>query len=413
MPATATEGGIRSKRYEYVQESTVGTPPSNPSWSLPSDNVTNFEWSPSAGVELRRGTGTADVVEVHNGPEEHEVTVEYDMQQFPTDGSGNPNSLDGDGILRDGPQNALPNTHTFVAREEKDGLTSGQTVNGSTSKDTRTYVVMVGGYISEVEYSGDPGSDQPVTVTVTYQAEKVREYQLDQPGSSQTLDITSTSTNDTSQDVTIENEDAGTTETITLSGTSTVTTTTSFSDIDAIRLSAETEGDVQISGTSSGDQLAVIRGQNFYGHGEGDLGVPLLGTGSHASAIGSSYETILSDTVERPSGTSLAFELNSVSFTVSNNIDARERVGTPRMAMSAGNRDVEVATTIIGETESVEQAEQHLGARTQDVVWTLDGGTLQADNAPLTDFSGVAYEAGESALSLDNTFTGQGLTVST
>jgi len=83
------------------------------------------------------------------------------------------------------------------------------------------------------------------------------------------------------------------------------------------------------------------------------------------------------------------------------------------MALSADDREVTVDATIVGETESVRKAEQHLGARTQDVRWTLAGGYLQADSAPLTDFGGVTHDTGESAMALDNTFEGQGLTVST
>lgn len=411
MSASSTEGGIRDKRYGWLAEQDAFQLPGTRSWSPPSDNVTNFEWSPSPGVSLRRGNGTADVVEVHNGPEEHEVTVEYDMQQFPVDGSGNAQSLDGYGILRVSPNNSLPSTVAFMRREEKSDLSPNQTINGATSKSSRIFVVMKGGKIDEVEYSGDPGSEQPITVSVTITAEKVREYQIDQPDSGQTLDIASSDANDT-MDLTLEDEGGNTTETISLNGTTTVTTTGSFSDIDAAELSADPQGDITISGSSSGDTLAVIRGADFYGHGEGDLGVPALEGGSQPSALGTSYETILGDQLERPSGTGVAMELNSVAFTVSNNVGTRERVSTPRMASSADDRNVEVTATIVGESESVKSAEEALAAVEQNVRWTLDGGYLQADNAPLTDFGGVTDESGESAMSLDNTFTGQGLTVS-
>lgn len=414
MPATATEGGTRDKRYEFERETTVGVYPSDPAFKLPSDNVTSFEWSPTGGTELRRGLGTADVVEVHYGAEEHEVSIEYDMQEFPVDGSGNPNSLDGDGVLRDGPQNALPNTHTLVRRERKDEIDPKQAVDGSTSRDTHTYTVMVGGFVDDVTYTGDPGSQQPVVVSVTYQAEKVRQYQIDQP-TGETLQVASSDASDTNIDVIIENSDASTSETLTTDGTDGTTSVSgveTFSEIDAIELGSEATGDITVS-DSSGNALAVIRGGDFYGHGEGDLGVPTLGTGgSRASAIATDYETITGDTVERPSGTDVGFEINSVEFTVSNNIASRTNVTSPRMPLSADDREVEVTTTLVGQTESVAQAEDLLSGATDNVIWTLDGGTLQADAAGLTDFGGIADEMGESAMSLDNTFTGQGITVS-
>ncbi len=409
MPATATEGGIRDKRFEYARETIAGELVTDPNWKLPSDNVTNFEWSPTGGVQARQGLGTADVVRHDNGPEEHEVTVQYDMQVFPVDASGNPQSLDADGLLRAGPQNALPNTHQFVRREQKDDLDANQTVNGSTRKDNRTFTVMVGGRIDSVSYQGDPSSEQPVVVEVTYSAEKVRQYQIDQPGSSTVLDITNDGSSEI--DVTVEDEGATTTETITVSAGATETTTSQFGDIDAIQLSDDVDGDVTVS-ESSGDDLAIIRGSDFYGHGEGDMGVPSLGSGSHADPIGTDYEFILGDKIEQPAGSSFAYELNSVELSVENNVQSREQIGTPRMALSADNRGVELTTTIVGETESVRTAEEHLGVKQNDIVWTMSGGTITVDNSALTDFGGVTDEMGESAMSLDNTFTGEGITVS-
>lgn len=95
----------------------------------------------------------------------------------------------------------------------------------------------------------------------------------------------------------------------------TVTTPASFLDIDALHLYAETVSDATVS-IIPGDQRAVIRGQDSYDHGDGDLGVPALGTGSHASAIGQMVEFTHDDSVERPSGKAIADDINTTEFSV-------------------------------------------------------------------------------------------------
>jgi hypothetical protein len=399
----STEGSIRDQRIEVARETTPGVFPTDPALLAFSDNHTSFEWSPTPGVEERRGLGGPDVSAFFNGPEEHEVTVEYDLQRFPVDANGDPLDPSGDGLVRDA-NNDLPNTHSLLVREENLDVPASETVNGATSKDTRLFLVGVGGRISGVTFSGDPGSQQPVTAEVTYQFEKVREYQLDQPAND-ALDITNTGSQ--AVDVTVEDEGAATAETLTVGAGATETTVASFGDLDAVELSDDLDGDVEVAESTSGDLLAVIRGSGFYGHGEGDMGVAALGNGSHAGAIGSSYETILDDELERPTGTSLAIEVNSVEFSVENDIETRTQVGTPRMAFSIGNRTVEASATVVGPTESVQNAEQALGEQAGTFRWVLDGGYLDAVDARLTDFGGVSKSEGEASMSLDNTFTGE------
>ena len=408
QPATATEGGIRSTRYEFVREDVPGEFVEDPEFMHPSDNVVSFEWSPDGGVEPREGLGTPDVVRHDNGPESHDLTLEYDLQRFPVDGTGEPLDLSGDGLLRVGPQNALPNTHTVVRRQSADGLSPSQTVNGDESRDTRIFTVCLGGKIDSLSYNGDPSSDQPVVTNVDYMLEKGRQYQVDQPDEESILSIENTGTSPV--DVTIEDEDAETTETLTVDGGETEVTVDEFADIDAVMLDTDIDGNVIIS-EDEGVDLCIIKGSDHYGHGEGDRGIPALGSGSHADPIDEPYEMILEDELQQPVGETLAFEINSVEYSVNNNVDGREQLGTPRMALSAGSRDIEVTTTIIGESESVRTADHHLSVTQNDIRWIMVGGYIQADNAALTDFGGVNDEVGESAMALDNTFTGEGITV--
>lgn len=400
------EGALRNQRVEYVRETRKGRFPSEPVFDLYSDNINSVEWSPTPGVENRRGLGSPDVSGFFNGPEEHEITVGYDLQKFLVDAAGDPLDAAGDGVLRDA-NNDLPNTHSVLVREENYEVPEDETVDGDDGqKDTRLYLVGKGGRVSAVTLSGDPGSEQPITVELTYSFQKVREYQFDQPDTSTDLELVSTDDADTF-DVTLESEDGATNDTVTLSGTSTVTTTETFDGLDAVDLADDPQGDVEVR-TTGGTTLAVIRGAAFYGHGEGDEGVPALDVnGSHASAIGSNYETILDDVIERPDGSPLAHEVNSVEFTVENEISTREQLGTPRMAMSVGNRTVEVSATVVGPTESVKNAEQTLGERAATIRWYLGGGSLAAVDSRLTDYGGVSKSTGEAAMSLDNTFTGE------
>lgn len=414
---TDSEGGIRPQRVEVLRETTAGTIESDPAWEYYSDNMQGLSWSPTPGVEPRRGLGDADVSEVHRGPEGHEVTVSYDLQQALTSGA----DMAADGILRSSGDNSLPNTHQMVARETIDAIPAAETWNGATSYDTRLFLVMLGGRVGTVKLSGDPGNDQPVIPELTYTAEKVREYQVDQPASATLLTVESSDASDSTQTVTIQGLDDASSaaeEDVSLSGTSAVSTSGQFTTIDAVVLDGDCVGDVTVSindgdttTPSAGDALTKIRGSDFYGVGEGDRGIPALGSGSHASTIGSAYETILDDTIERPSGTDLAYEINSVELTVENNLDTRTKIGTPRMAISAGPRDVTLASTIVGPTESMQSAEDALGAVESNLIWTLSSSTLTLSSAFLSDFGGVSKEVGQAAMSLDNTFTGQGITV--
>lgn len=411
------EGGLRSHRTEFVRESTTGTTPSDPGWNAYSDTVRSIEWAADAQIEGRRGLGDAAPANFYNSLESHEVTITYDLQQWFTSG-GSAQDAAYDGLTRDS-DNQIPNTHSFVDREDKSSISAGQTVNGSTSYATRIYTVGKGGYLDEVTIGGDPGSDQPVTVELSYQFEKVRSYQVDQPSSSTELVAKSTDSNDTTQTLTVEDEGAATSATFTLNGTSIVAsdTSVSFDNIDAVELDAETDGDVELyinDGTNSsptqGDQLTTLRGKNSYS-GEGDLGVPALGAGSHAGSIGSSYEQIIGDTVERPAGTSLAFSINSVEFAVSNNVETNTRLGGTRLRIHDGPQDVEVSATVLGESESHQQIIDHLQAKENTVRWTMDGGNIEADNAAITDVGDRSIESGQAMMTLDNTFTGQGVTI--
>ena len=184
------ESGLRGHRIEYIRESTVGVAPSDPAWNLFSDNVREIDFEHGAGISSQRGLGDPDSQGPFAGTEEGSVTVTYDLQQKSSsgntflDGSSNPNDAATDGLQRDS-DNRIQNTHLIVDRYEQSGLTAGNTINGSTSRDTRQYWVAKGAYIDEVTLAGDPSDGQPISVELSYECEKVRHYQIDQPTSSE------------------------------------------------------------------------------------------------------------------------------------------------------------------------------------------------------------------------------------
>jgi len=397
------ESGIRPQRLEYVEEPPapdgIQEPPENPNYENYSDNPTATSWSPDVGTTRRDGLGTPDPVTFHSSPESHEFTVEYDLQKALVNAAGDPVDAAAYGVLRD-EINAFLATHTLVM-QERNRAPASETFAESVARNTRLTLVGKGGRIEEVTLSGDPGSDAPVTVELSYTFEKVREYQFDQPTGDTAFALESTDDADT---FTVEiSHDDGTVEEIALNGTTEVVTTATADNIDGIALLGEPQGNVTVSEGSGGDTLTRIRGRGEYDGIEGDLGTPAIGTGSHAAPNNKPYETILNDTVTRD-GAALAYEYNSVEFVVSNDLATRERVGTLRMGISVGSRTTEITATVGGSTESMQTYEEALTNASATIEWTLDNTLIRGIDARLTDPGDVSKDAENARLTLDNTF---------
>lgn len=412
------EAGIQPYRLEFVRETTKGVTPDNPDWSLFSDNARSFEPALDPAIQAQEGLGDVDYAGSFAGNEQGELSVLYDLQQWLIDGSSNALDASYDGVERDS-DNRLPNTHSVVRRIDVSSLDAGNTINGSTSYDTRLYFVGKGGKVDEAVFTANIDSGQPIAVELSYLFEKGRYYQIDQPDSGTLLTVKSTDSSDTSQTLTIEDEDAGTTEDVSLDGTNVVSTSSQFSDIDALELDAETVGDVVVSindGTNSspteGDNLAKLYGQTSYDQGEGDLGVPALGSGSHASTISSSYELPLDgDKIELPSGTALSNNITSTEMTFSNNVDPKATDDGPRPTLVEGGRDAEVSATVFDETETYAKTIEMLKNTSQNFKWTPsdpngDTGSITLGNTDITDVS-EAEEARQDVIEVDVTIGNQ------
>lgn len=410
------EGGLRNHRTEFARENAFGEAPTDPAFLKYSTTVSNITWSSDSANEGRRGLGSPDPHEFLKGPETHEVTVEYDLVKWLTDGSGNPEDAAYDGLARDG-DNLLPNSHTIVDREEKASVSANQTVSGNAAYASRTYTVGKGALIDEAAVTGDPSDSQPITIEITYIVQKARSYQVDQPDSGTLLVVESTDTGDTTQSITIEDEGAATAETISLDGTTLVSTSSQFADIDALELSAETAGDVNVyinsgSATSpaAGDQLAEISGQVSYNGVEGDLGVPALGTGSHESLADPAAEVFIGDTIDR-GGNPVPYEIPSATLEIANNIEETERSSGYGMALHPGNREITMEATMFGESMTHDMLTEHLQNVAKDIQWTLDGGSITLSGAVLQEPGERAAEEGQAVMTTDNSFQAAGLII--
>lgn len=333
------------------------------------------------------------------------------------DGSGNPLDAAYDGLARD-IDNLLPNSHTLLTRQEVNGsLSADNTISGNSGYGTRLYSVGRGGKIDEVEIAGDASDSQPLQTELSYLVQKARSYQIDQPDASTQLVVSSTDSNDTSVDVTLENEDGSTSETITLDGTNLVSTTASFGDIDAFELSAETQGNVKLSindgdetSPTEGDQLAEIQGASTYDGVEGDLGVPAIDSGSRETSFSASYQKFIGDRIL--AGTDpYPHEIPSATLNVSNNIEETERASGYGMGLHEGNREISLEATMYGETLTHNMLERHLQNVKEKQVWEMTGGDVELLDAVLDEPGSREAEEGQAVMTTDNTFVASGINI--
>lgn len=404
-----SESGIRALRLNFIRETVVGTTPANPDWLRFADEVDDFAFQPESNIFERMAIGSPDVQGFNLGPEDHQMTVIYPLQRWLVGAGPVPLDAAGDGLLRDA-SNAYRSTHSILSRQTFEA-------GGTDSNGFRIYSYGIAGYITRALIRGAPNSGDPVKVELTYLCRKARSYLLNQPAASGTLEILSSDAADTTQSVTIENEGAGTSETIgPLTGVTPVVGVTAFADVDAIRLSAATQGDITVRRSGGGAVIGVIEGQTTNGGIEGDLGMPLLGTGSYEAALGASFQTVLAHSFTRAAA-AIATNVMPVSIEVSNNIEANAVVGTRLKALDPAARGLRFNATVFSDQASHDDILEHLKASEGDMVWTFSGGTtartVTIQNAALTAVGQRKYTKGEATMRRDNVFTGRGIAIST
>ena len=407
------ESGLRPHRLWFVREDSEGVTPADPDWNLYSDAVNGFDPDVDPGVDPQMILGSPDPQGFFAGTMAPTLTVAYDLQQKTSsgntflDGSGAPNDAATDGFQRDA-DNQIRNTHTIVRRMTQSGINAASTVNGLTSKDTRQYMVFKGAH-SDSTLVHDPSEATPVGIEIDYTCEKAEIHQIDQPGSSTTIDVVSSNAND-SGNVTIEDEGANTSETVAITADGTSTTTATFDNIDAVELDSEQPGDILIA-ESGGDDLMVITGQNSYDHGEGDLGVPTLGAGSTPSNIDERYETPHGTTIDRAGGTALSEEVMTADIAANNNFTDDSRTAGPRPLVVAEGREATADVTITGETEYRDKITDALQTSFDNFVYELDGGTITLDDAAVLEAT-HSEDTEQGYFEVDVSLRGQEVTLS-
>lgn len=278
--------------------------------------------SGSAGTKFgETGTGNTDVDDVEPaGPEGH-------------------------GILRD-EYNRVNSSLLALSRRERPG--------GNDDAGVREYQVIRGATLTSAEPTLDPSEENPILMETEWQPQKVRSYLIHQPSSATTLTVSSDDSADTNIDVQIESEGATKSETITTDGTDgtvEVTGATSFPDIDAVWLSEKPVGTITVT-DGNGTTLMKIDGGKAYSDDsqpvDGDRGVPVLGSGSRASDIGTGFEFFVGDRFERPAGSAVRPRVNSASWTVENDPNTQTVHSSRLPAVDGQSRTVSVDADVAG-----------------------------------------------------------------
>lgn len=397
MSNAPVESALQNARIETVQETTPGTPPSNPSWATLTDYLKDISVTPEANRDGQSVVGTGDIKKHFRGPEEHTFTTDYYKQQAFVDSNNDANYPAAHPLLYDY-QTEYP-SYTVEYRREVDG-------GGTDNAGFREYLVAFGARPTETSVPGDPSESEPITESLSWDAEKTRGYIIHQPASSTTLDVTNNGTS--SVDVTIEAEGAATTETVTVSAGSTTTTTESFGDIDAIWCESEPDGDISVtdgSGTTILDQpLAGSSTDNV----EGERGIPPLGTGSHGTTIGTNPSKYLFLGVEPVNwqGSALADRIHALDLTVAVDTDKNAQRGTRRQTIDIGPRTAEINAETAGPYETAKRIRDQFRNEQGDFVYQFPDCDVTLKNASLTDAPDFTRSAEDTNYIPSTTFQG-------
>lgn len=408
------ENSLQNVRVEWVPESTPGTPPSNPSYSLFSDYIAAVSRQNDAGTEGQPALGFGDIAEHFRGAEEHDLAISYWIQRQLVDSSGDVGN-DVSGAAQDPLaepmvydfQTDFP-SHTVVARRE---VTTG----GVDSAGFREFIVGLGCKPAESTLPGDAADSQPIVGEVGYAARKTRQYVIDQPADGTTITVTSTSGND-SMNVTVEDEGAGTTEDIAVGSTG----AESFDNVDVVWVNAEHEGDINIEDDAGNELLPEpLVGTNQDGI-ESERGIPPLGTGSHASAIGtdpSQYQFLGTSFTYGGSG-DLAPSANddrihAGDLTVSCDVSREPIPGTRKQAIDVGGpRTAEFAADVAGPRETAVQNYRYHAGINKDISYqigpTATGTLITVKNTQYVDTDDVERNAGDTNQIYGVTLEGHG-----
>ena len=430
------ESGSRRTEYHWVAETVDANgdaqTPTDPNWKLYSSVVTGYEPESEATHDERTGIGNVDPIDKKRQQESHEVTVTYDLERFPVDGSNNTLDPLADGWLRD-IDNNLRATHSVMEIVKLDSVIASNTVHAkyfatgrgnshpsgdapeATSLATRMVDYSFGGRPSEPALSLSAGDNAVAQVELAYMFDKRRKYQLDQPDASTYLTLRSTDASDTGVTVTLEAVDGATVEDITLDGTDATTavvTTSQYDSLGAVAPAEELTGTLEVYVDESTDQtgqpgqlLTVVGGKDDYDGIEGDEGVPPLGAGSlgDGSTLGNP-QTVLGADIQWY-GSPIAETIVEATATVTNNIEEEATTEGFAQAKHADGRDINIESTVFGETQSTDKSGDHFKGNEGPFVIPLDDGDIAFPRAYCSSGGSVTKEEGQAFATVETTFT--------
>lgn len=406
MPRRNLEAGTRPIRAEWIQETDAGETPDNPAWARFSDIVQGFDFNPSIATSPRRGLGVVDPIYFPRGTETHEVTVTYDLQQVLTGGPLNA------GLLRDA-DNQLPQYHSILVRESR-------SVDGGVhDSGVRIYTHLVGALIGSLEIAGNVGTGEPLVVTLNYQGEKGRSYVIDEPATAGPVTVNSTDAMDAGANymVTIEGMVSGAlmTEELQLNGTTDVTGADDFATIDAVRWTGMNtpRGDIIVE--QGGQEVARLLGTESTGQTEADEGVPLLGTGSHGTALGTDFYGAENTTIQ-VGGAELVDELRNWTIRVDNGLGTEPVAGSRRQVILAGARTIELDVESFGSEETHDRIRDLLTGTERDITINVAGGgtgrVVTLTGAEILTGPSRSYSPDQSIIPVSSTLTAKGISIS-
>jgi len=394
------ESPLQDTRLEYVEETTFGEPVTDPGWSVLTDYLKEFNFSPSPNKEATSVVGESDMKSMFRGAEEPELSANYYKQQGFVDSNGDPQYPAGYLVAQGNPCN-IP-SYTVVYRRESD-------CGGNFDAGFREYIVAFGVKNTEVTDPGDPSDAEPIIEEATLPAKKVRSYVIHQPDSGTTLDVENTGT--TSVDVTLEDEGAATSETLTVAGGSTQTSLETYTDVDVIYAESEHDGDILVTDGSGGDVLDAntqLAGSDTDGV-ESDLGIPPLGSGSHGTAIGtdpSDYRFQGVDTINWQ-GASLSDRVHALDFTVSVETSREPITGSRGTSIDTGMRTAELDVDTAGPFETATRIAQMYHNEEGDFVYSYPDNDVTINNAELSEAPDFTRTAGDTNYIPSTTWQGK------
>lgn len=405
---SVSERALDDTRVEWVPETTPGVTPTDPAWNLLGDHIKSvpgFSGGPS--VDAGEVVGNSDTEQHFRGSTDNSLSFSWWMQRFFVDTNGNANDPVGE-LLTRGPGDSLT-SHSVVVRQERD-------FGGKLDAGFRKYVVGRGAYPSSGSAPGDPSQSEPIVAECEYgQVQYAETHVIHQPGSATTLVVANDGS--TSVDVTIEDEGAATAETVSVAGGGAVETASSFGDIDAIWVHSEPDGDIRV-GTPDGSTTATdiktplledpITGSATDGV-DGERGVPALGAGSHAAAIGTDPESYqFLGTQSSFDGGAIANRVHALDLSVEIDLSTEAQQGTRAPAVDPGMRTVSVDADTAGPFESAVRYKEYMTGKTGALVYTYPDGDVTVNNAQLTDVDELDFESGDANSVFSSTFEGSG-----